>query len=77
MTCGADCAVRVWSVSDMEILLKLVRHSSAVVKICNIGCSQVLATVSETGELAFWDLRIAQDLASTAQLQKHVAPFAE
>lgn len=58
----------------MEVLLKLVGHSSAVVKMCKIGCTDVLATVSETGELAFWDVRIAQDLAIAAPLQKIWGP---
>lgn len=65
MTCGDDCAIRVWSVADMEVLLTFLGHTSPVVKMSKIGSSEMLATVSETGELAFWDLRLAQDMAST------------
>jgi WD40 repeat protein len=46
----------------MEVLLQFLGHSSPVVKMSKIGSSQILATVSETGELAFWDLRFAHEL---------------
>jgi WD40 repeat protein len=49
----------------MEVLLTFLGHSSPVVKMTKIGSSEMLATASETGELAFWDLRLAQDMAST------------
>jgi hypothetical protein len=56
----------------MEVLLKFKGHSSGIVKMCNIG-TEVLATVSETGELAFWNLRIAQDLACSKAVQFRVS----
>lgn len=67
MTCGADCTVRVWNTSDMEVLLQYLGHSGPVVKMSKAGSGDILATVSETGELAFWDLRLAHDLVRSVQ----------
>lgn len=64
MTGGADSTVRVWSAADMEVLLQFLGHSSPVVKMSKLGSTEMLATVSVTGELAFWDLRLAHDLVS-------------
>jgi WD40 repeat protein len=67
MTCGADCSVKVWSVADMEAMLTFIGHSSPVMKMCKIGSSDTLATASEAGELAFWDLKLARELATSSQ----------
>lgn len=69
MTCAADGSILIWSVADMEVVLKLVGHRNAAVNMCIVGNSDVLATVSEGGELAFWNLQIAQDLASSVHLR--------
>jgi WD40 repeat protein len=65
VTCGGDGSVKVWAVGDMEVLLTFCGHMSEVMKMCKTGDSRLLATASESGELAFWDLRLAQELAST------------
>lgn len=66
ITCGADCSVKVWSVADMEALLTLLGHVAPVVKMCKAADRGLLATASEAGELAFWDLRLAHELAAVA-----------
>eukprot|EP00892_Ulva_mutabilis_P003746 jgi/Ulvmu1/1743/UM117_0020.1 len=63
MSCGADCSVKVWSTTDMENVLTLLGHSSPIMKMAKVGASELLGTASESGELAFWDLRLAHDLA--------------
>lgn len=68
MTCGGDGSIKVWSVADMEVLLTLCGHMSQVLKMCKPGAGQLLASASESGELAFWDLRYAQQLASSSSL---------
>lgn len=54
----------------MEVLLQFSGHNSSVVKMIKLGCTEVLATVSETGELACWDLRFAHDLISDVDVQR-------
>lgn len=63
MSCGADSSVKVWGTADMENVLTLLGHSSPIMKMVKIGPAELLATASESGELAFWDLRLAHDLA--------------
>eukprot|EP00892_Ulva_mutabilis_P011975 jgi/Ulvmu1/914/UM101_0023.1 len=63
MSCGADCSVKVWGTTDMENVLSLLGHSSPIMKMVKVGPSELLATASEGGELAFWDLRLAHELA--------------
>ena len=63
MTCGGDGSIKVWSVADMEVLLTLCGHTSQVRKMTKPSASHMLASASEGGELAFWDLRFAQQLA--------------
>jgi WD40 repeat protein len=66
ITCGGDGNIKVWSVADMEVLLTLCGHASEVMKMCTLGAGRLLASCSETGELAFWDLRYAQQLSGSS-----------
>jgi hypothetical protein len=50
-----------------QVLLTFMGHQSPVMKMCKTADRNLLATASEIGELAFWDLRIAQELVSSAQ----------
>lgn len=73
ISCGADSSVKVWGTSDMENVLTLLGHSSPVMKMVKVGVSETLATASENGELAFWDLRLAHDLALLSASQYSTA----
>ena len=72
VTCGGDGSVKVWSVVDMEVLLTLHGHMAPVMSMCKAGDSHCLATVSQGGELAFWDMRLATELASTMSRTVHL-----
>lgn len=64
VSAGGDGAVKVWSVGDMEVLLTLCGHSGEVMQLCKTAAGNVIATASENGELAFWDLRYARELTN-------------
>jgi WD40 repeat protein len=65
VSAGGDGSVKVWAVGDMEVLLTLQGHTAEVLQISGAGVGNVVATASEGGELAFWDLHLAAELASS------------
>ena len=65
VSAGGDGSVKVWAVKDMEVLLTLQGHTTEVLQIIAAGTGNVVATASEGGELAFWDLHLAAELASS------------
>lgn len=66
-TSGADCSVKVWSTADMEVLLTLLGHNYSVACLANAGDPRIIASGSTGGELAFWDLKFAEELAESSQ----------